>query len=81
MAVKLRLARFGKKGQPMYRLVAIDEHKKRNGRAIEMLGTYNPSKTDNKLTSNNDRVKYWLSVGATPSDTVRQLLMKNKVYA
>lgn len=78
MAVKLRLSRFGKKNQPLYRLVAIDEHKKRNGRAIEILGTYDPAKTTNKLLAQLERVNYWLSVGATPSDTVRQLLGKLK---
>ncbi len=76
MAVKLRLARFGKRNQPLYRLVAIDEHKKRNGRAIEILGTYDPDKSANKLIAEMPRVNYWLSVGATPSDTVRQLLAK-----
>jgi small subunit ribosomal protein S16 len=76
MAVKLRLARFGKTGSPQYRLVAIDEHKKRNGRAIEILGTYNPHDLENRLNYKKDRVNYWLSVGATPSDTVRQLLQK-----
>lgn len=78
MAVKLRLSRFGKKNQPLYRLVAIDEHKKRNGRAIEILGTYDPAKATNKLHAELTRVNYWLSVGATPSDTVRQLLGKLK---
>lgn len=77
MAVKLRLARFGKTGNPQYRLVAIDEHKKRNGRAIEILGTYNPHDKTNLIDYKKDRVKYWLSVGATPSDTVRQLLQKH----
>lgn len=76
MAVKLRLARFGKTSSPQYRLVAIDEHKKRNGRAIEILGTYNPHDKTNLLDYKKDRVSYWLSVGATPSDTVRQLLQK-----
>ena len=78
MAVKLRLARFGKRNQPLYRLVAIDEHKKRNGRAIEILGTYDPNKTANKLEAEMNRVNYWISVGATPSDTVRQMLAKIK---
>ena len=77
MAVKLRLARFGKKNKPFYRLVAIDEHKKRNGQAIEILGTYDPALTESKITFDNTRVNYWLSVGATPSDTVRQLLKTN----
>lgn len=76
MAVKLRLARFGKRSQPLYRLVAIDEHKKRNGAAIEILGSYDPRSVGNTLITNADRVNYWLSVGATPSDTVRSLLKK-----
>lgn len=76
MAVKLRLARFGKRNKPLYRLVAIDEHKKRNGAAIEILGTYDPNNKDNKMVVNKTRVNYWLSVGATPTETVMQLLKK-----
>ena len=76
MAVKLRLARFGKTGSPLYRLVAIDEHKKRNGRAIEILGHYDPHSASNELISKIDRIKYWLSVGAQPSSTVKALLSK-----
>lgn len=76
MAVKLRLSRFGKRGAPMYRLVAIDEHKRRDGRAIEFLGTYDPRSKDNKLIIIKDRIDYWLSVGATPSDTIKSLLGK-----
>ncbi len=76
MAVKLRLARFGKTGQPVYRLVAIDEHQKRNGRAIEILGLYDPHKKADKLTATKARVDYWLSVGAKPSATVKSLLSK-----
>lgn len=74
MAVKIRLTRFGKRNQPMYRLVAIDEHKKRDGRAIEILGQYDPSKVTDKVQVKKDRLSYWLSVGAKPSDTVKHLL-------
>lgn len=74
MAVKIRLARFGKTNQPLYRVVAIDEHKQRNGRAVETLGTYNPHKTDQKLVIKADRLKYWLSVGAQPTETVKHLI-------
>lgn len=74
MAVKIRLARFGKTNQPLYRVVAIDEHKQRNGRAIETLGTYDPHKSNGKLTIKKDRVDYWISVGAQPTDTVKNLL-------
>lgn len=74
MAVKIRLARFGKTNHPLYRVVAIDEHKQRNGRAIETLGTYDPHKADQKLIIKKDRVDYWLSVGAQPTPTVKNLL-------
>ncbi len=76
MAVKIRLARFGKTNNPVYRVVAIDEHKQRTGRAIENLGTYDPhAKTqDLKLKIRKDRVNYWLSVGAKPTPTVANLL-------
>ncbi|MBI4099751.1 30S ribosomal protein S16 [Candidatus Microgenomates bacterium] len=74
MAVKIRLTRIGKRNQPLYRLVAIDEHKKRDGRAIEILGAYNPDNPDNLVEVKKDRVDYWLSVGAKPSDTVKHLL-------
>lgn len=87
MAVKLRLARFGKKGYPVYRLVAIDEHKKRQGRAVEILGQYNPhtkvksppaGEAGQKLKVKSDRLAYWLSVGAQPTKTVSDLLKKLK---
>lgn len=74
MAVKIRLTRFGKKNQPRYRLVAIDEHKKRDGQAIEILGSYDPALKDNHVEVKKDRVDYWLSVGAKPSATVKHLL-------
>ena len=76
MAVKIRLARFGKTGKPSYRVVAIDEQKKRNGRAIELLGTHEPTLNPAKTTLKMDRIKYWLSVGAQPSPTVAALIKK-----
>lgn len=75
MAVKLRLARFGKTGHALYRLVAIDEHKKRNGKAVEIIGNYDPHKTTKKLILKKDRLDYWLSVGARPTETVKNLLV------
>ncbi len=74
MAVKLRLARVGKRNQPYYRLIAIDEHKKAQGAAIETLGSYDPRNTQNRLEVKKDRLTYWLSVGAQPSATVKNLL-------
>lgn len=74
MAVKIRLARFGKTNKPFYRVIAIDEHKQRGGRVIEMLGTYDPHQIKQKLSVKKDRVDYWLSVGAQPTATVANLL-------
>lgn len=76
MAVKIRLARFGKTGHALYRLVAIDEHKKRDGEAIEILGNYDPHQKvkSEKLKVKSERIKYWLSVGAKPTKTVAGLL-------
>ncbi len=76
MAVKLRLARFGKTGKAVYRLVVIDEHMKRDGRAVETLGQYDPHKNSDKLTINKARLDYWLGVGAKPTATVANLLKK-----
>lgn len=78
MAVKIRLARTGKTNQPFYRVVAIDEHQKRDGRAIEILGAYDPHKTKGKLSMKKDRLDYWLSVGAKPTATVSNLITKDR---
>lgn len=78
MAVKIRLTRTGKTNQPLYRVVAIDEHKKRDGQAIEILGAYDPHKTNGKLSIKKDRLDYWLSVGAKPTATVSSLITKNR---
>ena len=74
MAVKLRLARTGKTGMASYRLIVIDEHKKRDGKAIEVVGTYQPHAIKNKMVLKKDRVDYWMSVGAKPTATVAHLL-------
>ncbi|RHY85546.1 hypothetical protein DYB26_001101 [Aphanomyces astaci] len=77
MVVRLRLARWGRVHSPFYRIVAADARYPRDGRHLEILGTYNPlAATDGvkELRVNNDRVKYWLSVGAQPSDRVSFLL-------
>ena len=74
MAVKLRLKRMGSKKKPVYRIVAIDSHTKRDGEYIELVGTYKPL-TDPKTVKVNEEVALkWLANGAIPSDTVRNLL-------
>ena len=77
--VKIGLKRMGMKKEPFYRIVVIDSRNARDGRAIEELGYYNPVSDPVELKINDERAKYWLSVGAQPSDTVRGLLKKTGV--
>lgn len=72
--VKLRLKRMGKKGAPFYRIVAADSRSPRDGRFIEQIGTYNPTKPEEKVTLDKELAKKWLSNGAQPTDTVRSIL-------
>lgn len=74
MAVKLRLKRMGSKGAPFYRIVAADSRSPRDGRFIETVGTYNPVKQPAEVAINEELALKWLSNGAKPSDTVRNLL-------
>lgn len=72
MAVKIRLSRVGKKAAPFYRIVAIDSRRKRDGAALEVLGTYDPRKKT-LVQFHGDRVNYWVSVGAELTDKAKQL--------
>lgn len=74
MAVKLRLKRMGSKKKPVYRIVAIDSHTKRDGEYIELVGTYNPLTEPKTVKINESIALKWLNNGAIPSDTVRNLL-------
>ncbi len=74
--VKLRLKRMGAKKRPSYRIIATESSSPRDGRYIEQVGFYDPLTEPSTITLNEERVKYWLSVGAQPSDTVRGLLRK-----
>jgi len=80
MAVRIRLARHGRKKAPFYRLVVADSRSPRDGRFIELIGTYDPMTDPTKITVNEERAIYWLSVGASPSDTARGLLKKTGVW-
>jgi small subunit ribosomal protein S16 len=82
MAVKIRLARIGKIHAPIYRIVAIDSRKKRDGEALDILGTYNPL-TGDLIQFHNDRITEWVSKGAMVSDAVKKLqkLHKNEQKA
>jgi len=79
MSVKIRLTRLGDKHTPFYRLVAADSRCARDGKVIENLGTYNPMKTPSEVKINAERVKYWLGVGAIPTETAKELLIKEKL--
>lgn len=74
MAVRIRLKRLGKIRQPYYRIVVTDARKKRDGRVIEDVGKYHPKQNPSYIDVNSDRVRYWLSVGAQPSDPVLAIL-------
>mmetsp|Transcript_85 Transcript_85/g.143 ORF Transcript_85/g.143 Transcript_85/m.143 type:complete len:128 (-) Transcript_85:126-509(-) len=82
MGVRIRLQRFGRRHLPFYRIVAANVRSKRDGKFLEILGTYNPlyvteeeaKKRLKRVELNFERIKYWVSVGATPSDTVARIL-------
>jgi small subunit ribosomal protein S16 len=74
LAIRIRLKRQGKKKQPVYRLVVADSREARGGQAIEVVGLYNPTTEPVQFNFKEDRIKYWLSVGAQPSDPVQRLL-------
>ena len=74
MAVKLRLMRMGKTKQPTYRVVAADARSPRNGRFIEIIGTYEPRRDPSVINIDNERAAHWLSNGAQPTERVEKLL-------
>lgn len=80
MSVKIRMARYGAKKQPHFRIVVADSRAPRDGKHLEIVGTYDPRKAEQKVTWNSERIKYWLSQGAQPSETI-QSLMKQQPLA
>jgi small subunit ribosomal protein S16 len=72
--VKIRLKRKGRKKKPLYRIVVIEDSNQRDGKTVEDIGTYNPHVEPAAVSVKEDRVKYWISVGAQPSNTVNRLL-------
>lgn len=79
MAVKLRMIRMGAKKAPFYRIVAADSRAPRDGRFIELLGTYNPNTNPASVTIKEEEVLKWLNNGAQPSNTVKSLLSKQGI--
>src|SRR6266566_758237 len=78
MAVVIRLRREGALNRPYFKVVVADKRSPRDGKFIEILGTYDPKKPGNNSTLKLERIEYWISKGAQPSDTVRSLIKKNK---
>lgn len=81
MAVKIRLARGGAKKKPFYQVVVADERYSRDGRFIEKLGQYDPKQESPLLNLKEEKTLEWLQKGAQPTDTVRQLLRQNGLWA
>ena len=75
----IRLARYGKRKKPFYRVVVTDKRRPRNGRFVEIVGTYDPLKKPAEVKLDAERIKYWLACGAQPSDTVRTFLRNQKI--
>ena len=73
----IRLARFGAKKKPSYRVVVIEKDRARDSRSVEVVGWYNPVAQPAKVELNHERIKFWLGSGAQPSDTVKRLLKNN----
>ena len=77
--VTMRLSRIGSKKRPYYRIVVIDKRRARNGRFLEVVGQYNPIANPVQMEINAERAQFWLSKGATPSETVRSILRKKEL--
>lgn len=79
--VTIRLARFGAKKRPTYRVVVIDSRNPRDGKAIEIVGNYNPIAEPIELNLNQERIDHWIRNGAQPSETVKRLIQKKAAEA
>lgn len=75
MAVKIRLTRLGRKKMPFYRIIVADIEAKRDGKFLDILGTYDPLKNPAEISIDADKLKSWLDKGAKPTDTVRSLIV------
>lgn len=78
MAVVIRFARHGRKKSPFYRVVAADKSRPRDGRYLEVLGTYNPKNPAHVGDIKQDRIDYWISQGAQPSTAVKGMIKRTK---
>lgn len=81
MSVSIRLRREGTTNTPYYKVVVADSRAPRDGKFIEIIGTYDPKKQGHNSTLKLDRIEHWMSKGAQPSDTIRSLIKKNRTVA
>ncbi len=79
MAVKIRLTRLGDKKSPFYRVIVADSRSPRDGKFIDLIGTYNPLTNPAEIKIDNEKASKWLKNGAVPTDTARNLLVKSGV--
>lgn len=79
MAVKVRLARLGRKKKPFYRIVVASSEAPRDGKFLEVVGTYDPLQDPAEVVIKHDKLKLWMDKGAIPTETVRNLIAKNPV--
>ena len=77
MAVKIRLTRLGDKKTPFYRVIVADSRSPRDGKFIDLLGTYNPLTNPAEIKIDNDKAREWIKNGAQPTDTARNILVKS----
>jgi len=81
MAVRIRLTRLGRKKKPFYRIVVANSEAKRDGKFLDIVGTYDPLQDPAAIKINNDKLQEWLGKGALPTDTVKSLIKKATVAA
>lgn len=81
MSVRIRLARHGAKKRPFYRIVVADNESPRDGKFLEIVGTYNPLQEPAEVLLKGERVKHWIDQGAIPTNTVKGLLKKEGFFA
>jgi len=81
MAVRIRLTRLGRKKKPFYRIIVADSENKRDGKFLDIIGTYDPLKDPATITIDDTKLQDWLGRGALPTDTVQSLMKKAKAAA
>ncbi|MGB3224284.1 MAG: 30S ribosomal protein S16 [Desulforhopalus sp.] len=81
MAVRIRLTRLGRKKKPFYRIIVADSENKRDGKFLDVVGTYDPLKDPAVITIDNEKLQAWMGRGALPTTTVKSLIKKSSTVA